>query len=97
MMNQVMHDYLVGLCGDSQDGVAAAIIFKSHPLPVMGALRYHSDRRIFEHCAPAQMGPNTAPVMASSFFTADAVERVMTFKDMPQVITPSRGGIQIPT
>lgn len=94
---QDMHAFLLSLCRDSgDDGVAAAVVFHGNPIPVLGALRYHPDKHVFEHCSPAQMGPNTAPVMASSFFTADAIVRVVTFKDMPKVITPSIGGISIP-
>jgi hypothetical protein len=84
------------LCTENPDGIQAMIVFKaSGPSPI-GAMRYHPERELFEHMAAAQLAPNTAPVMGSSFFAADAVERVMVFSEMPKVIAPSRG-IHIPT
>lgn len=97
-MNQPspMHRYLMELCTESKDGIQAMIVFKATGPTPIGALRYHPERELFEHMSPAQLGQNTAPVMGSAFFVADAVERVMVFSEMPKVIAPARG-IHIPT
>ncbi len=82
-----------------------AVVFKSGSL-VSGVIRYVAPLHdgggtLFEVAHPAQVqGPNGNPVLvlASFFFTADALERLATFNpiEQPLIATPSNGGLVVP-